>query len=292
MKLTRLLELHRQNLGAQDLAGNFGDSILVRNNLIYRKIRASSLQAGFTFSCEPNTAYIALPFAQLENILASKNIPYVNNVTVIEKLVAQLKDDVVWDDISDGLRKNFVFHESCHAVARSFASPGNAEAIKSKALRILMEESFANTCEFLAVADAEDASHRIFFELNSYTALFEEKTNIKNAIRACGFNCVFKIMWLAYLHSNYLHAHLDEKKWHRCLAIAGADSLPAPQSKALRALSKIAFTLDPRFRLVTTRFHFKLNGISMSPQEILNFDILAEDAIHNFLSSAFQVFAD
>lgn len=289
MKLNRLMDLHRKSLGDRDLADNFGDGILVRENRIYRKIRAAALDAGFSFSSESNTDYNALPFAQLENILSSKSIPYTNNVAVIEKLVAQLKDDVVWDDISDGLRKNFVFHEACHAVARSFANPQKTENQKAKAFRIMMEESVANTCEFLAVADAEDAGHRIFFELNSYTALFDQKTHIKNAIAHCGFACVFKIMWLAYLHSNYLHEHLDEKQWRRCLAIAGAEALPAPQIKALKALSKIAFTLDPRFRLVTNRFHFKLNGISMAIDEIIAIDILAEDALRDFLNSACEV---
>lgn len=289
MKLTRLMELHRQALGNQDLADNFGDGFLVKRNRIYGKIRAAALQAGFQFSSEPNAAYLALPFAQLENILAKKSIPYANNVTVIEKLVAQLKEDVVWDDISDGLRKNFVFHEACHAVARSFARTKTEEDQKAKTFRILMEESFANSCEFLAVVDAEDVGHRIFFELNSYTSLFEEKTNIKNAIGNCGWACVFKIMWLAYLHSNYLHEYLDEKQWRRCLEIAGAASLSASQIKSLKALSKVAFTLDPRFRLVTTRFHLKLNGISVSAPEILNFDILAEESLHEFLKSACQI---
>lgn len=286
MKLTRLIELHRQNLGPHDLADNFGDGILVRNNRIYGKIRAAALQAGFRFSSEPHAGYNALPFAQLESLLASKSIPYTNNVTVIEKLVAQLKDDVVWDDISDGLRKNFVFHEACHAVARCFANTNKPENPKAKAFRMMMEESFANTCEFLAVADAEDAAHRIFFELNSYTALFDQKTHIKNSFRDVGFDRVFKILWLAYMHSNYLHEQLDDKQWRRCLAIADAESLPAPQIKSLKMLARIAFTLDPRFRLVTTRFHFKLNGIQMAPQEIVNFDILSEGSLQEFLQSA------
>lgn len=286
MKLARLIELHRQNLSSQDLADNFGDGFLVRNNRIYGQIRTAALKAGYRLSSELNADYLALPFAQLEKILASKTIPYANNVTVIEKLAAQLKDNVVWDDISDGLRKNFVFHEGCHAVAREFAGFDQAQDSQSKAFRILMEESFANTCEFLAVADAEDAAHRIFFEANSYTALFEDRKNIVNAIRNSGFSAVFKIMWLAYLHSNYLHDYLDEKQWNRCLVIAGIESLPAPQLKALKTLSKTAFTLDPRFRLVTTGFHLKLNGISMAPQELLQFKILEMSALQEFLQSA------
>jgi hypothetical protein len=289
LKLSRLIELHRQNLNAQDLADNFGDGFLVKNNRIYGKIRAAALQSGYRFSSDQNNDYSALPFAQLENILGSKTVPYTNNVTVIEKLVKQLKDNVIWDDIADGLRKNFVFHEGCHAVARSIASSGAVHDPKAKAFRILMEESFANTCEFLAVADAEDAGHRIFFEANSYTALFEQKKNIANAIRDSGFPTVFKIMWLAYLHSNYLHEHLDEKQWRQCLAMAELESLPASQLKALKSLSRIAFTLDPRFRLVTTGFHLKLNGISMSPQEIVNFKILEMDSLKSFLNSACQV---
>lgn len=288
MKLARLIEIHHGTLGEDTLADNFGDGVLVSKNHIYRKIRLAALKAQFKFSSNPQPDYAALPFAQLEEILASRQIPYVNNVSVIEKLVAKLKDDVVWDDISDGLRKNFVFHEACHAVARTFAGTISVADSSAKAFQVLMEESFANTCEFLAVADAEETAHRIFFELNSYTALFEERHFIKTAVKSCGFECVFKLMWLAYLHSNFLREHFSDKEWRRCLEIAGAASHLPPQLKALKNLSKVAFTLDPRFRLVTTRFHLKLNAISMTTDEILNFDILANVALPKFLESAYQ----
>ena len=285
MKLARLLEQHRKALTPKDLADNFGDAVLVHNNQIYGRVRAAALKVGFKYSSEPHAGYEALPFAQLEEILSTKRIPYTNNVAVIEKLVAQLRDDVVWDDVSDGLKRNHVFHESCHAVARSLLK---TEA--TKALRMMMEESFANTCELLSVANAEEPGHRIFLELNSYTALFEEKTNIKNAIRACGFPVVFKVIWFGYLFSNHLHERLDDKQWTRIVAASGASELPAAYLKALRAFSKLAFTLDARFRMVTTRFHLKLNGIPMSADQIVKVDILASSGLQPFLNSAVQIF--
>jgi len=288
LKLARLIEKHRKALGPQDLSDNFGDGVLVQTNQLYAKIRAATLKLGYRYSSEPNIGYEALPFAQLEDILKNKRIPYTNNVTVVEKLVAQLKDDVVWDDVSDGLKKNYVFHESCHAVARSF--PASREKSSSaKAFRMMMEESFANTCELLSVADAEDVSLRIFLELNSYTALFEEKTNLKNAIRQSGFETVFKVILLAYLFSNHLHERLDDKQWNRILSLVDASPLPAPQLKSLRALTKIAFTLDARFRSVTTQFHLKLNGINMSADQILKVDILTREGLSEFLQSSVRI---
>jgi hypothetical protein len=299
MKIAKLLELHRQNNAQQGLAKNWGDGFLLNHNRIYRNIRKSAAANGYHFSDAANANYQALPFSQLENILSKKIIPYFDNVTILDQLVKQVPGSS-WEDLSGGLKKNYIFHESCHAVARSAAleilkipvAPFGVESLRQRTLQILLEESFANTCELIAVVDAQDAAHRIFYEWNSYTSLFEERSNIKQLMAEVGGEIVFRFLHLCYLHANFLVVKLDQKQFDQCITIATGRSrkvLEAKHVKGLKALAKIGFTLDLEFRTVTTRFHLQLNGFKIDQAKLLEFDFLtsmmAEEKFSSFLSS-------
>lgn len=285
MKIAKLLELHNQHTNKESLAANFGDGYLLKNNRIYRNIRFAVLERGYKFSNEFNPDYLALPFGQLESILRNRLIPFADNVGVLEKLVLQMKDSVEWNDIADGIKRNYVFHEACHGVARAefevcmanSADCSHLEKQQQKVLQILLEESFANTCELLAIMDANDSAHRIFYETNSYTYLFENRTQLKTAVDEIGESVVFKLLMIAYLHSNFLKNSLDEKSFDRALHLASLGSkleLDSKYKKSLKALSKIAFTLDLRFRAVTTGFHLRLSGLDKTIDQISEFDLM------------------
>ncbi|MES3036481.1 MAG: hypothetical protein V4736_01120 [Bdellovibrionota bacterium] len=291
MKISKLLEQDRLGQGDKTLAQNFGDGFLYTNNRIYKNVREAVIKNGYSFSSEQNSFYQALPFSQLERILANKVIPLNDNVTVLEQLTARLRDAIEWDDISDGLKKNYVFHESCHGVARAVAKDtltslkdmASIESQRLRTLQILMEESFSNTCELLAVSEAQDPIHRIFYEQNSYTFLFEDRTNLKNAMRDIGEKIVFKFMFLSYLHSNFLFQGLEEKQINAILKMIGDGTdlkLDPKHLKTLKALSRIAFTLDVRFRTVTTRFHLRLNGLQLTIEKLLDFNFLESITAH------------
>lgn len=277
MKLARLLEAHGKFKPPGALHDNFGDGYLLQHNRIYRNVRAGAGAAGFKYSSERNDLYSALPLSQLGAILADKVIPYLNNVAVLRAIETQRPAVVEWDDIRENYRRNFVFHESGHAVAvtavrASLGAPAAGDR-SGAVLRALLEESFTNTCELLAAVDAEDAVHRIFYEANSYTSLFEERSNLKRAGGEFGEKSLFKILWLAYLHSNFLKAGWDDSSWNRVLKFAGVD--PKKNVKGLRALSRVAFQLDPNFRTVTTGFYFRFAGIKGQDETLLSFDFMA-----------------
>ena len=284
MKISRLLELNRQNSEPLALAQNLGDGFLLKNNPIYRNTRKAASEFGFKFSNELQADFLALPYSQLEDILEKKVIPYVDNVSVLEKVVKQTKDQVVWDEISDGFRRNYVFHESCHAVIRSLsqkiikskASLQTLEGQQKKCLHMLLEESFANTCELLAGIEAHDQAHKIFYELNSYTFLFESRTYLKAACDSLGKDFVLKFFVLVYLHSNFLVQNLNDKQFDVILKLAGHSKVDSKDLKNLKALSKIPFTLYLRFRTTTTALHLKLSGIDRPMDEVLNFNFLEE----------------
>jgi hypothetical protein len=259
MKISKLLELHSNELIG--LEKSFGDSFLLKQNRIYRNIRTATLNAGFSFTTQNNEDYLALSLTQLENILKSKKIPYFDNVNALVKLEQQHPQVGSWDDIFENLRRNFHFHESCHAVARNLQLTAFKDLDDDILLR-LIEESFANTCELLAVVDAEKTADRIFFEINSYTALFELKELIQQLVDALGFEKLFSIVMLSYLHSNHLHNSLKEPLFKEILMASAANNLIENNislQKKLNELLKYCFYLDENFRQVATGFYLKLS---------------------------------
>ncbi len=266
MKLQALLDIHdKHNDGLKD---NLGDGFLLTNNHIYSSIRKAAKESGFKFSSQTNNLYQALPLSQLESILESKIIPYYDNVSVLRD-VRQKSSLIVWDDIVSNLKRNHLFHESSHAVARSLSDKIlhkeklNTPSDQSKVLHLLLEESFANTCELLAVIDCDDAAHRIYYELNSYTALFKEKTNLKNALSDFGRAPLTTFVFLSYLHANFLCNEFDEKTFTDVITFSfGKSKFEPKQLKTLRAISRLAFSLDEDFRTTTTNFYLKLQDIT------------------------------
>ncbi|MBC7420253.1 MAG: hypothetical protein H7328_05945 [Bdellovibrio sp.] len=296
MKLNRLLELHSDTTEPHHLSDNFGDSLLCKKNKIFSNIRKACLSRSYQFSSAQNEFYQALPLSQLEDVLTKKVIPYVNNVSVLKHLERNWPHVTEWDDLSDNLKRNFVFHESCHAVARSEAL-ASQQLTDSLVLQMLIEESFANTCELLAVIDAEDNAHRIFYEISSYTSLFEERTNLKNAQTEIGSEKLMEFILLSYLHSNFLFESLDELQFKRILKIIFKENSPNPsQVKTMKRISKICFTLDEKFKFVTTGFYMRLNGYKMSQSNLLSFDFMARieqtPVLQNYLIKIIKIALD
>jgi len=258
MKISKLLERHLSAAHPNGLRNSLGDTYLCQHNKIYRNIRKSAIKLGYRFSSEHNEAYQALPLSQLGAIIKSKIIPYLDNVTVLQQIEVQIPAVAGWEDIQDNLRKNFLFHESCHAVAHALAANLNDE---DQVLKMLIEESFANTCELLAVLYADDSVHRIFCEWNSYTALFDLRTNLKNAVEEIGEDVLVRLIFFGYLHSNFLYNSMDENHLSRLLKLATEKTHTAKQLKTIRSILKICFTLDAGFKEVTTRFYMRLNGV-------------------------------
>ena len=285
MKIHRLLELHNQFSDPISLKKNLGDGFLIKNNRIFRNIRLTTVENQYSFNDKPSSDFQALPFSQLETILQNKSIPYVDNVNVLEKLVHRLKDTVTWNDISDGYKRNYVFHEACHAVARSYFEKllkdkydlSTLDGQRKKCLQILTEEAFANTCELLGALDAQDQAHKLFYEVNSYTFLFESRTFLKRAFNELGEDFIFKLFLMLYLYSNFLKPGLDDKLFNRTIQFLSQNSrlnLDMKSMKNLKELSKLPFTLDLRFRTITTGLHLRLSGVDQDISKIVDFDIL------------------
>ncbi|MBC7741198.1 MAG: hypothetical protein H7061_03315 [Bdellovibrionaceae bacterium] len=277
MKLKRLLQHHEAHRGSHVLVDNLGDGLLCQENKIYGRIRLAALKAGYQFSAENNNFYEALPLSQLETILTKKIIPYTDNVTVLKQIEKTHPNVSDWQDIGMHLKRNYVFHESCHAVARSVAPVQMTQSEQLRVLQMLLEESFANTCELLAVCDAGETAHQIFYEINSYSFLFEERAHLSSLLKNMNPKLVTLVLLLTYLFSNYLFDEIDDSTLKRVIKIAQSKSdatLSVAQLKSLRQTVKLCFTLDESFKLVTTSFYLRLNGIKTDTRRHLDFDFL------------------
>lgn len=276
MKLKKIIESHAQATTKESLGQNLGDGFLVSHNRIYRNIRQQTLKSGYQFDVSPKADFLVFPFSQLENILQSQKIPYLNNVDVLNNLVIKLQDQVSWDELTDGFRRNYIFHESCHAVARSFVQvfPKGLEKI----YQLLLEESFANTCELMAVLDVKDSMHRFFYEVNSYTFLFEAQSFLKSGCESIGEVELFQMLMISYFFANVLKSGLSPSDFDFILnsVVTNDRKLSKTELKNLKSLCQIPFTLDLRFRTLTTGLYLKLMGLSMDRarlQQVTNFDL-------------------
>ncbi|WP_148284973.1 hypothetical protein [Pseudobdellovibrio exovorus] len=227
---------------------------------------------------------------QLEEILVKKSIPYVDNVTPLEELNARTSSQLDWDHVVDNLRPNYVFHESCHAIARSLATRPISSSIDEAKIQItqmLIEESFANTCEFFAIAEAHEVIHRTFLEMNSYFTVFEDRTHLKKAIQKHGARPLFHFMLLCYLHSNFLNEQIGENDFKRFYSLSHLEP-DKSDHKALKVLSENAFALNPRFRYTTTEMYLHLNGIHTTVTQALGFDYIKLIETHEGLKQNLQ----
>lgn len=292
MKLAKLLEVHDQagqGMEFTPLHQNLGDGYLLRHNRIFRNVRRATMAAGFQFSFAPDTLYQALPLSRLENILLERRLPAVDNVQPLRLLEPELLRSLSWDDISDPLARNHIFHESCHAVFRTqwpsrplVSHPRDLEQERRQVLLILLEESFANACELMAIIDAQEPAHRIFFELNSYIFMLDDRAHLKNAAAELGTETLFCFLLLCYLHANFRFTGLSDQQLDQVLEltsqISGAAMVNLSSGKVrktLRALSRPCFELNPRFRDVTTGFYLQLLGFRRETKAYLDFNFTA-----------------
>lgn len=233
----------------------FGDVFLCQNNRLFWKIRKTALAMGYRYSNERGDDYEALPFTKLEDLLETKTIPIVHNRRAVETVSAKVPE-ATWLDIADGFRRCFAFHESCHAIARETLRPDNleSESTSERVLRTMLEESFANTCELVGLADCHDLSALAFYEANSYTALWETKDLLENTPVNSE---ALKFVLLHYLRANFLaDPDVTSDELDLVYEISGAK-----RDSALEDLAQFAYTLDENFRHTTSRLHLRLHGL-------------------------------
>lgn len=283
MKLSRLYS-QNQAFQNQGLPKAWGDGYLMAHNRLYRGVRQGALRLGYQFSSAPNKAYAAFPLLQLEDILQKRVLPYADNSSVFDSLSTNSREALTWEDVDGNLRRNFVFHEASHGIARDLMEKHGwgrlkgtgIEVQRDQVLRALFEESCANAVELLGALEVSDPVHRAFYETNSYICMFQDRTHLARAAESIGFRVLFKFMVFSYLQANFLRTNFEDRDFLHMLAMSREGEWSGEEKKTLRALGKIAFQLSLRFREQTTGFHLRLVGIQTPIGELFAFDFMSQ----------------
>lgn len=218
-----------------------------------------------------------MPLGQLEMFLSSKKIFYFDNVKVLKGVELKAPKLIAWDSLAVHLKRNMIFHESCHFLARHEFEKNQKLKSKIPVLQIIFEESFANSCELLAIKDVDDQLHKFFFEFNSYIYVPEVRNLIHDLTDLIGFETVFRWVMISYIYSNFLYDSIPEKDLSRILKIIGLDQkVHASLLKQLKALSKITFLLNPEFKTATTAFYLTYHGYSNGLNDLTSLDFISE----------------
>jgi hypothetical protein len=265
VNIKQLLSSHELHVSDQTLKNSLGDAYLFHFNPIFKNIRQAANQLKTTYQSPPDSDYQTLPYTQLEKILQSKCIPYYDNVSVLKDLPKALD----WSMIQNSLRKNFVFHESCHVIARDKTkSLIQTSDSQQKIFLRLLEESFANTLELLSIIYVHDSTHRNFYEVNSFTSLFEHQSHFKKASVELGTFEMFHMVLMGYVYSNFLKASLNDSDFKLILDLTFQKKKQSLNDKALKSILKLTFQLDLDFRLHITPLHLQLSGHKVTAADL------------------------
>lgn len=260
-QLHTLLDYHFRNQPEYALSGVFGDGYLIAHNSIYGRMRKFLVSEGVEFSADVPDALVALPLGQLEFFLESRKLYFYNNVEVLKDVESKAPKRVSWDSINGHLKRNMLFHESCHFFARAEFNKINDPETKPSILQIIIEESFANSCELLAIKDANENLHKHFYEFSSYIFHPEVKNLIEDLVDVIGFDKVFLWTIFCYIYSNGLHDVIPDNELPRVLKNVGLETPVHPLLlKQLKALGRVAFKLNPEFKRATTIFYLTYHG--------------------------------
>lgn len=301
MKLADTLRMHDEALVDGGLRVSLGDSFLLRHNPIYRAIRDRVTAEGFSCTTQDFCHYGVLPLAALDAILKRKQIPYFDNVTVLREIENKSPGKFQIEELVH-VKPNYVLHESCHCIADTALRKISAEAPglspdQRRALALMMAESFANTVEALANVPNSTPELRFFHDSSSYI-IHDRKTSnaFQHAIEILGQRDAFRLLFVAYLHSNFLMT-LSPKQYPELLETvlpAGEARRKALDSPHVRKMVQYAFELSMSFREQTTGFYLAHEGIKGDLRQLFRVDLLAlyrtSDLIRKFLSATETVF--
>jgi len=270
--LAELLAVHRQFQTPLSLPGNLGDGFLFIHNPVFRNIREEYCRRGFSFTQENLHQYCSFPLMCLDEILDSRKIPYLDNVVWVEKLVS-VRDFTLTELKRSELKFNYVFHESAHFIAHSVffgeAHLKNVPKTKDSLLRILAGEAFANTVEAISASLAQGEIDSYFLDANCHFRSNEkEVATILRAAKKLGFEPVFRILFAAFLYSNYMHENLSKRELGR---IARFAKVP---ERGVGILARIGLQLSEQFRGTTTHFHLIKIGFPVDLAPLLKGDPL------------------
>ncbi len=281
LKLSEVLTAHDLSSHPHALPHNLGDAFLLNHNPVIATIRALAIEAKFKFVSTRWSQYDALPLVELPRVLKKRTIPYTDNVGVLREL-EKLNPNFHQFKKLPPLKMNPIFHESAHAVAHVLSGLGvshqRLKTLKEErffALKVLLQESFANATESFANVYSDTELHNEFFYLNSYVI---EKTvhrvAIVKLVQAIGKESAFQVLMLSFLHANFLKIDQVDASLKRVLSFLDLEGIKSRDKALVKKVFLIGLNLDPEFTEETNAFCLAHLGVKTELQKLFAFDFL------------------
>lgn len=239
---------------------------------MYASVRREALARGVRFSSRGAGDYYSYPLMALDDVIASRRIPFRENARWIPQLA---RAGFTLGDLKNGeLQFNYLFHESAHLIAHAeiFGRrlPRRLPKSADTLLGIMVGEAFANMVECLGSAFAEGEIFAYFLDANCHFRASEREVRILRAAGArWGWEVTARVLLGAFLYSNYLFERLSKAELARVAAFAGL-----PPSAPIGSLARVGLQLHEKFRSVTTPLHLRKLGFGADLPRLFRADPL------------------
>jgi len=283
MKLALLLEQHQRSAAAGGLDRNLGDGYLLSKNPFCARIRRAALRRGYGFTQADSAGYFGFPLLGLDVVLETRQIPYRDNVTALERLEAAQPGFFTLADLSlNRPTPNYLLHEAAHAVAYDEAfgpSRGVAEAFADpeRLPLVLAGEAFAMTAEYLAACSVAGTLQRWFFSINSYRRRTQARKPIGNLMLELGDRSVVWVLLSGFVASNMLRESLKTREVCALLEHAPPNAPPTERQLAsLTSAVSAAIKMSKEFRVDTARLFLCKFGYPRRIERRLSLDCVRQ----------------
>jgi len=179
LKVSDVLGNDEQYTSSTALPDSLGDRYLCTNNALFRAVRDSALRADFEFYATADDLWLDYQTGSLyclQRILERRRIPFSPNALLLKNILRDNEEyECVPKLLLQTIKRNYVFHESCHCIAHHLLQTAPLSGIWARlpakdalVRKSLVAEAFANAMEWLALSYVDSPTHAFFLNFNSY----------------------------------------------------------------------------------------------------------------------------
>lgn len=284
-----ILDIHNSFQPPGSHGDILGDGYLLDSNPLYRSVKTVAVKIGCRF-VEASSEYLLLPFNELPNILARREVPYVPSARLMKKVERGRPGTFAVEDLP--MPESYHLHEAAHVIAEHFLKDIEPQNQQEQILKAILAESFANTVDALVCVHASDEIHDFFIKQNCYMHPQKKIALAMNGlIESMGFQFTFMLTFFSYVHANFLAKPMTNQfVLELASSYAPGKKLTANTKKDVGVVLGIGEKLDPLFRINTTSNYFKQQGFDEDLQELLAFSFMKVFAGNHRFKEATEAF--
>ncbi|HVK60823.1 MAG TPA: hypothetical protein VM432_04700, partial [Bdellovibrionales bacterium] len=255
------------------LSDSIGDAFLYDKNPVFRGVRNRVFELGFRPTANASMDYFGWPMLGLDEILETRLLPYKANLRALKKFANARPGHFVLGDVFRSFpERNFIFHESCHAIAEDvWARRIGIDRSNSKTVveRSLFGEACANGSELFSYAFTSCPEEEFSLIMNSYfRPIGKPHQALKNAVAALGAHETLKLTVLFYFHVNYF-VRLTLERIDALIDMTLPDqNISADVRESIREIAAFASTLNEAFRKRTGELFLNFRGVDGTIEEM------------------------